>query len=351
MEFTVRDLIESGSECQGTREAVALKLLTHGWAALDISRECSIDWHETYEKVFRLSPDAKASAGAYRNTQGVAVGYKHDEEREFLECHRLTDGTFTPDFSKSVPEYQEVTQSLYVFLSRCACAVLKGVAAVLELDPMVFLQLTDLSQEGILPSVVTEKGFDPEFHIADNCFKGLSSSVLRVCMYNNTECRRVMFGAHTDTSFLTLGLSSLTPGLEVLDQVTDEWICPELMHGRQCLTVFTGEYLQILTRQRFKAAVHRVAAFSTSIRISCPFLIRGRPGGIVEFDNEDYHHPGGPPVLARDYIPDLDGTPITTVQKLLDLKRGKCSRSHSSDVGDWVLSAYPINSRHFPNHS
>ena len=39
--------------------------------------------------------------------------------------------------------------------------------------------------------------------------------------------KNVWFGAHTDSSFLTISLCSSTPGLDIVDQETNSWVCPE----------------------------------------------------------------------------------------------------------------------------
>jgi hypothetical protein len=44
-------------------------------------------------------------------------------------------------------------------------------------------------------------------------------------------------------------------------------------------------------------------------------------------------------------MPDLDGTSVKLMYKLLDLKRQRCFREHgSAEGGNWVLSGYPVPS-------
>lgn len=367
MAFVLRDLEDN----EQVRRAAASTLQRKGWIVVDISHISVPDWQSCFADVFRASADAKEAAGKYRNSHGVCVGYKQDDHREFLECHRRTDGIVSPDYTAVVDSYQTTVQSLYDVQSRVATCVLQGIAAVLELDVHVFLDLTDLPERGILPPIETKKSFDAEFamistddHHDDviasgrHRYQALSASVLRVCIYDgrdDTDHPKTMFGAHTDTSFLTLGMTSSTPGLEILDLETDEWICPEQLFPfdtttdqPHMLTVFTGEFLQILTKQHFPAAIHRVTAFTPAVRYSCPFIIRGRDERLVSFHDAKYVHPGGPAVLTRDYIPDLEETPFGTIHKLLDMKRSKCFRAHEEDEAEWVLAAYPVRSKHFP---
>jgi hypothetical protein len=140
--------------------------------------------------------------------------------------------------------------------------------------------------------------------------------------------------------------------------------------GKVPVIVFVGEFLQILSKCRFRAAVHRVRdvgvthkmdeerggrrvtgrnstdsandsgykarsqgaeASSASqdcsalvnsreciysqqrrpVRISCPYLIRGRHDAILDIHNTArYTHPGGAAAIAEENMPDLDGTSV-----------------------------------------
>ena len=51
-----------------------------------------------------------------------------------------------------------------------------------------------------------------------------------------------------------------------------------------------------------------------------------------------YEHPGGISAL-RTHTPDLDGSDISIVHKILDLKRAKCRKKNENKDGDWVLAA------------
>jgi hypothetical protein len=101
-----------------------------------------------------------------------------------------------------------------------------------------------------------------------------------------------------------------------------------------------------------------VRAPMAGTRISCPFIIRGKWGRIVnmrnalnldgeegtEFTEEDivlsthYQHPGGTRAL-RKHTPDLDGSDISLVHKILDMKRAKCRSKNEGSEEDWVLAA------------
>jgi hypothetical protein len=147
----------------------------------------------------------------------------------------------------------------------------------------------------------------------------ISMSPHRFCSYSNIEGDgpSEVFGAHTDSSFVTVIPVASVSGLEVYDEDAERWYRPELRarlfweaqqgtkekkvgsfdqveiggkmieipwHARY-LIVIPGEFLQIVSRNEITAAVHRVVASKIS-RISAPVLLRGRPG--VPMDVEKY---------------------------------------------------------------
>ena len=85
----------------------------------------------------------------------------------------------------------------------------------LKIDPACLISLTDINNliaidnQNISPCSSDEKS-SRDFY---------SSSVLRICCYNplNTvnKDEKVAFGAHTDTTFLTVAPCSSVPGLEI----------------------------------------------------------------------------------------------------------------------------------------
>jgi hypothetical protein len=116
---------------------------------------------------------------------------------------------------------------------------------------------------------------------------------------------REIFGAHTDSTFITAVPVAAVSGLEVFDEDAEQWYRPELMarkHYHQqndknrneptsdndssnipwyarYFVCLPGELLQLTTRNEIMAAVHRVVATENGpSRLSAPMLIRGRPG-------------------------------------------------------------------------
>ena len=153
----------------------------------------------------------------------------------------------------------------------------------------------------------------------------VSMSPHRICRYSNNNngvdkfSRRKkvaseIFGAHTDTSFVTIVPAAKVSGLEVFDEDSLRWYRPELNalgHAKKLetgaaaggdddgiaddgrypwhcryLVVMPGELLQLTSRNNVPAAVHRVVATTGAPRLSAPVLLRARPG--TRMDVERY---------------------------------------------------------------
>lgn len=137
----------------------------------------------------------------------------------------------------------------------------------------------------------------------------VSMSPHRLCRYmhngkNTTATATEVFGAHTDTSFVTIVPVAAVSGLEIYDNAAGTWVRPELMarlhweneqleqnkdpaslvglngkpwHARYVVCM-SGELLELVTQSRFRTAVHRVvAACRGEPRASAPVLVRARP--------------------------------------------------------------------------
>jgi isopenicillin N synthase-like dioxygenase len=478
------------------RTALVEDLLCRGWTIvhLDVKSLTQNEvlalsaWEETFAAAFALPASEKEAAGSYRTECGVSVGYRVESEREFFETRIRSDGSTEPRFAQ-VASYDIVVQNLYSALNKAAAVAFSEVTTYMQIDYKLFLDITDIETNGILPEMTMKSKATGE-----TCSKpNLSSTLLRICKYQDalnaaedqgnvaseqtdgsifkapakstqpkddviktpTATGSVWFGAHTDSSLLTLSLCSSTPGLDIVDQKDNKWVAPELLvlqrhvqeqelqmqkfnitdphhedagraecgenlscsahgggrsanrnyisSGRVPVIVFVGEFLQILSKGRFRAAVHRVRDVGAThkmdeqrggrrvtgrnstdsandggyiarsqgaeassapqdssapvnrsgttdsqsrrpVRISCPYLIRGRHDAVLDVHNPArYSHPGGAAAIAEENMPDLDGTSVKLMYKLLDLKRQRCFREHgSAEGGNWVLSGYPV---------
>lgn len=154
----------------------------------------------------------------------------------------------------------------------------------------------------------------------------------RLCRYSEERegedaAAREVFGAHTDSSFVTIVPVAAISGLEVYDEEAERWYRPELKARRHWVTeqeargkdptllheqsdggdglpwycryvaIVPGEHLQLCTRNEVPCAVHRVVAGKgRPARLSAPILLRGRPG--TKLDTDRYlGGPGGSPLL------------------------------------------------------
>ena len=78
---------------------------------------------------------------------------------------------------------------------------------------------------------------------------------------------------HTDPGLLTATAMSATPGLEVLDGESGEWVDAEVACAAGDVVLMCGEALEVMTRGRFRACAHRVRHAPTP-RISVVFELR-----------------------------------------------------------------------------
>ena len=359
-------------------------LRKHSYAIFDVSNylDCLDDhqrllfltWNETFATAFRQTEDTKLASSKFRMERGISVGYKIEDRRQFMETRFVDHGkSIEPDFP-DVSEYTETVRLLFTMCRILGKRVLSTLAKSIGLDPQSLLSLTDLN-EG--EEVVNDASVSTEGIVAHPPSPPeLSSSLLRICMYpvveettsNNdsliseqtsdridrTQSRvESAFGAHTDTSFLTIGLCSTQPGLEMLNATTGEWIPVEQQLLKQpqqpqptqsksplFAVVFLGDCLQALTGGYYRAAPHRVNfrctkhpsyivsyliilisyctgndagvgfsgicldagagiedGVSVLPRVSCPFIIRGRHDAVINLRYTHVYHHTRPDIL------------------------------------------------------
>lgn len=302
-----------------------------------------MSWHHTFKGAFSLPQETKVNKGLYRSDQQVAVGYRREDQREFLETRMYREvGDINPSFPE-VLSYDATVIGLFQILSRCAEKVLIELLSAIGLDPLSILDLTDLRERS--NGAKTEQAAAP------------SSSLLRICSYPpcpNSSCAAtndsdagIAFGAHTDTSFLTIAPVSPVHGLEVYDRMEKAWVAAECqtLPARNPNTLrvvaFVGEFLQVLTKTHFKALIHRVrcpGGDNENTRFSCPLIIRGKNNVMIDMANASkYTHRED----SAQHIPDLDGVPMKMLHKILDVKRQKVLQQKRPPGESWVLMSYP----------
>ena len=364
---------------------------THGWALLQIdsleAAQCLCNhlgpdtlnlvpffadlltnWETILQQAFhsvRINGDADAQ-NRYRNEHALPIGHRIDDQRHFFETRVLTKTTLTSK-AISCPRYPHVKNYdlivlvLFWLLGRFASNALQALLLNIGVYPLSMLGLCDVADveynarilDAIRNLLFKEQCAEcPTSEEADTMTNDVSSSVLRVCCYpTSSVSSSIAFGAHTDTTFLTLGPMSSVPGLEMFDFASASWIAVEELNalrrmamsrsakstGALVIGLFVGELLQVLTRKHFRATIHRVRApvGAHRERISCPLLIRGKWGRIISLKGTEPtasvpEHPGGAAALAL--LADLDGIDMKTLHRMLDFKREKCRKLHEQRV-------------------
>jgi hypothetical protein len=368
----------------------ASSLQRHGYAILsldtltDLEKEYFFGWEKIFSDIFQLSDEDKDKISKFDAIQGQTMGYRREGLREFLETRLQGKDTVLPVVEEGARVggiFVEYVKVLWKILREITVAAISSMACYIGIDPAYFLELIDL---------------DP---IPDG---EVSSTVLRICSYpfdaNNSHDSQISFGAHTDTSFLTLGTFSSTSGLEIQDLTTKAWISIEEMSSSPTSTtpqvaIFVGDVMQLLTKSFYSATVHRVRTYHrhplkdlTTPRVSCPFIVRGRHKTKIRStqlftrspipverltsaiaDAVTTNNPPAPPILSEESndastspphlpplilsseglypqtsifeFPDFEDLNMKLIHTLLDRKRQKCMKAHEGEE-EWILKAF-----------
>ena len=315
------------------------KLLKCGWVIVEIESEMD-----------HLIPDfnsiEKASEiyGDYRLEKGLPVGRRVEENCSMFFETRL-DNQGNPFSFTGSDHFSVCVKDLFDLYSRLGREVLIKVCDQLGLNNKCLLDLTDLqglnNRSSFIPNISPDE---------------LSSSLLRICRYHFSASSdsEIVFGSHTDTSILTLGIISDSPGLEIYDNSDNQWVTVEKdyrethassssSYTKVPVVVFVGEYLSILTGHAVKAAVHRVSnRLKLPRRISCPFLIRGRESQVIRLQLSTTCSDDAEPSV-RITLPDLNGISVSALHTMIDFKRKKCAKGEwrNKYPDSWVLCAFP----------
>ena len=188
------------------------------------------------------------------------VGYAAYDGMEFLETRPYNSTTVLPIELATVVETQPALEAFSTIASLCRHVIRMVVAA-----------------SGISVGNVHDesKAWEYGSRVADELVAvDGARSPHRWCRYRSQE-EGALFGAHTDTSFLTAVPVAAQAGLEVYDEYEEEWYRPEASvdseHHDQYVVLVPGELLQIVSRDEVEAAIHRVIPGD---RLSAPVLLR-----------------------------------------------------------------------------
>jgi hypothetical protein len=332
-------------------------LVAHGALLLDVTdggthwgkaQQLSDMWRviqNFYDQIDNSSPELPPmKAITETGSQTAKVGYASYDNGslQFLETRRdRTSGALLPEeASKFLGDaainalgqaFSMVTEAgkAVVRIAVAASSVEVGAFAKdeVEASKAAALMANELLDDGSADS----SGISTEFPIC--------MSPHRLCRYSNNvgetsvneldstsiqegaspqEASREVFGAHVDSTWVTIVPVAAVSGLEVFDETAEEWYRPERAARRhwqdqqrergedpdslvetisdapsplpwysRYVVMMPGELLQLATRNEIPAAVHRVVATQDCpSRLSAPILLRCRPG--VKMNVERY---------------------------------------------------------------
>lgn len=326
-----------GTENQRTLMHVMDALVSHGCLVVDLT-----DAGTTFAKFqimgrmwatagsfFAQAADAAAElpglttaheTGSHHAKVGFA-SYDHGN-LQFLETRLTRSGELIPQEVRAMfsEEGCQALQDAFRVVAQIGKDVVRiaAAASILEAEALKASAASDAAL--LLANELVDDGQPLRSDIAHS-EGSVSMSPHRLCRYSNqpvnvtaeggtgSSTTREVFGAHTDSTFITAVPVAAVPGLEVYDEAAERWYRPELLarhwweqeqgqrgldssamievmddgtelpwHGRY-VVLMPGELLQLVTRNEALAAVHRVVATKDEeARLSAPVLLRGRPG-------------------------------------------------------------------------
>lgn len=332
--------------------------LTDGGVSLKDERIMAQMWTTTGDFFDKISSKDVASQLPGMTTvmetrsRHAKVGYAEYESgsMKFLETRReRMNGELLPSEAKQVfgDEGASNLQAAFDVIAQVGKDVVRIAVAASSVEQGAFLQdgndgdrdqrIRASQGATLLVDELIDDGKPMTAHVQiEHDEGGVSMSPHRLCRYADEgeggSPSREIFGAHTDSSWVTVVPVAEVSGLEVYDEEAKKWYRPERrarLHweeeqvargkdpsllfdedddGKQLpwharyLVIMPGEYLQLATRAEVPSAVHRVvAAKGMSPRLSAPVLLRGRPG--TKFLTKRYL--GG--TLGNPLMEDADG--------------------------------------------
>jgi hypothetical protein len=304
--------------------------LTDGGTTYQLATQMKSMWDATGKFFDTLKNDPKmetklpGTTSVVGNHAKVGYGNYDNGSMQFLEMRWKRDGNLLPSEVKEVLGEEDLESLKKAFDTVCEVGkdVVRIVTAAAGMDADVFPDddgdiLASQAATLLVDEVIDNGKLLDDANISPD--EGpISMSPHRLCCYANNDNKdeealsREVFGAHTDSSFITAVPVANISGLEVYDEAEERWYRPELaarLHWQQerakrgqdpfadketlsaiddfedgvqlpwharYVVLMPGEFLQIVSRNEVPAAVHRVVA-GPAQRLSAPILLRGRP--------------------------------------------------------------------------
>lgn len=333
-----------GTESRRTLLHVMDAMVSHGCLLVDLSDEGT-----TFTKAKPMAKLWKASETFFDSestdfgsvppmqtvqetgSQHAKVGFASYKEgnMQFLETRLSRTGDILP--SEALPylgsDASTVLTDAFRVVADVGCDVVRIVtaASTVENDRLEGAAASEAAQ--LMASELVDDGQSLVDVPIEYTEAPISMSPLRLCRYSNnapdepkeknpqeTAKAGEIFGAHTDSTFVTCVPVAAVSGLEVFDEEAEAWYRPELFARRvweaerqaraldqdaleeevdgetipwhsRYVVIMPGELLQLVTRQEVLAAVHRVVATRQGpSRLSAPILLRCRPGTRMNVD-------------------------------------------------------------------
>lgn len=341
--------------------------VTNGGSDWEVARVLQQMWNTTEwffdEYVAKsesfLIPGLQTAAGVGSSYAKVGFASYDGGNLQFLETRRCRNtGALLPIETQSVIG-NEGSQSLLDAFQKIT-AICEDVVRVVVAASTEETGLLSKTDSNAAASKLVEELLDngrplPKAEQSDSTLVDFDENIVsmspqRLCRYALNDLSRSneqepssfqeVFGAHTDSTFLTAVPVAAVAGLEVYDDAAALWYRPELAALQQLneqdkkriqldvdvkdkaiehvsmpwytryIVLMPGELLQLASRDEVIATVHRVVAASHSNsspdnqannlrrRLSAPILLRGRPG--LKWDCDRYMGgPGSSPVLKE----------------------------------------------------
>jgi hypothetical protein len=331
--------------------------LTDGGANFALASKVSLMWNTTRAFFQSLDDDPTLAKYLPQMTSIPAsphakVGYQDSGNgMQFLETRLMREGgSLVPSEARGVlgREGEKALEEAFGVIVETGKDVIRIATAASTMEHFGFVNFENLDRNVVVTSTLEEgkelvsrggglsavKASQGATQLANeivdngkilediNVDEGMvSMSPHRLCRYwpQNEYAHKEVFGAHTDSSFVTIVPVADVSGLEVYDEAAEQWYRPELRarlewqkereargldkdalfetfkEGNDDLTmpwyaryivIMPGDFLQIVTRNEVPASVHRVVAGGPTARMSAPILLRGRPG--TKLDVERY---------------------------------------------------------------
>jgi hypothetical protein len=329
-------------------------LVAHGALLLDVT-DAGKHWEKAqqlaemwkgiqyfYDQIDNSSPELPPMKAVMETgSQTAKVGYASYDSGslQFLETRRdRTSGALLPEEANALLGDSVVNAlgQAFAIVTEAGRAVVRIAVAASSVEAGAFAKdgteaakaAALLANELLDDGSADSSGISTEFPIC--------MSPHRLCRYSNNvaetssnepsiqegasqqSASREVFGAHVDSTWVTIVPVAAVSGLEVFDETAEAWYRPERAARRnwqdqqrergedadslvetisgapsalpwysRYVVLMPGELLQLATRNEIPAAVHRVVATQDCpSRLSAPILLRCRPG--VKMDVSRY---------------------------------------------------------------